>query len=335
MSVPLASEQEWNRIRNAFSVSLMAETSLSALAQNIEAGDWPIDGADETPSKYIVYSWEELRQLPQFERSPILLELLLRILHETLSFDEPFQDMVEASQKSIAEEFSGIKTLKKLEIPEEFPIALTSLSTEAKDLCKSQGLHTLGEYVRLSQKISQMIIMEGDFRAFLNAITHLDEHTIARFLPYRPGCKGLHLAEAIGSLLRGVPKAEIYALAKSCGYKMLNPDQSSLASAVSKQRLGEIQSEFRAAFGERLLWFKTEAAEWRANQSGNESIAYRLRVLNDPILEFVALALVAEYFPHSQISPVAVKSAPAGETTADAVEEKPSFWERLLRIFKG
>lgn len=333
MSVSPASEQEWNRLRNAFAVSLMAETSLTALAQNIEAGDWPISGVDETPSKYIVYSWDELRKLPQFAQQPILLDLLIRILTETLSFDEPFQEMVESSQKTMASDYSAIKTLTKLQIPEDFPIALTALSDEAKDLCKSQGFRTLGEYVRLSQKISQLIIMEGDFRSFLNALSHVDEATIARYLPFRRGEKGLHLAEAIAALLRSIPQAELCALARSVGYKNLNPDQVAMAGAVSKQRLADVQTQFRNSFTDQLTWFRDEAQDWRLNQTGNLSLPYRLRVLNDPMLEAIGYGLVHVFFVGEASPAQPAVSAASGASPVLATEDKPSLWRRFLRMF--
>lgn len=318
----------------------MAETSLSALAQNLEAGEWPIEGSDETPSKYIVYTWDEVQTLPAFIAQPALLDLLLRILNDTLAFDEPFQEMVDASQKSIVNEFSAIKALGKLQIPEDFPIALSSLSNEAKELCKSQGFRTLGEYVRLSQKISQLIIMEGDFRAFLNALSHVDETTIARFLPFRPGHKGLHLAEAIGAVIRSIPDAELYALARATGYKYLTPEQTAMADAVTKQRLADTQASFRTAFLDQLGWFKTEAADWRNNQTGNQSLSYRLRVLDDPLREAVAYGLIHNQFAGTP-QPMSASTLPSSATQAPFMRpppaevsgEKPGFFQRLLGLF--
>jgi hypothetical protein len=339
MSTSLATEQEWNRLRKAYSVSLMAETPLSSLAQNLEAGDWPLEGSDETPSKYVVFSWSELQQLPAFASQPVLLELLLRVLNDTLAFDEPFEEMVETSQKSITAEYSAIKTLGKLQIPEEFPIALTALSAEAKDLCSSQGFQTLGEYVRLSQKISQLVIMEGDFRSFLNAISHVDEVTIAKFLPFRPGTKGLHLAEAIGGLLRAIPEAELCAMAKLQGFRGLTAEQTALAAAVSKGRLSEVQQQFGDNLRQQLNWFSDQAQEWRANQAGNQSLTYRLRVLNDPMREAVALGLIQGFFSGppaaTQAAPTlspAAASAPSSTPAASAADS-PSLWRRFLRIF--
>lgn len=332
MANSLASEQEWNRLRNAFSVSLMAETSLTALAQNLEAGDWPLEGADETPSKYVVYSWTELQRLPAFVAQPVLLELLLRILNDTLAFDEPFEDMVDSSQKSIQSEYSAIKALTKLQIPEDYPITLTALSAEAKDFCKSQGFRTLGEYVRLSQKISQLIIMEGDFRAFLNALSHVDEVTVAKFLPFRPNHKGLHLAEAVGGLMRAIPDAELCAIARQSNYRALTPEQITMAEAVSKGRLAEVHSRFREGLLEQLTWFKDEAQDWRTNQSGNQALHYRLRVLNDPMREAVALSLVHEFFSAAPGQSSGSGSSAAASSSAPASESK-SLWQRILSMF--
>lgn len=323
-------EKDWNRLRTAFSVSIMVDTPLLALAQNVNAPDWPIPGDDERPSKYLDYSWTELHVLPGLREDPARVQQLLRILADTLAFDEPFQQMVEQGEKSTETEYAALRTLQKLGIPEDFPIALTSLSLEAKEFCKSQGFKTLGEFTRLSQKISQFVIMEGDFRAFLNALSHLDERTISRYLPFRPGARGVHLAEAIGHQLRALPEPEFYALARQAGAR-ISRDQADLADAVTRDRVAALDGEFRDGLLRLLEYFKDETRDWRTQNAGVFALDYRLRVLNDPLLETTAYRLIKPIFDAKPTAPAAASAGPAPAAAAASNGERPGFFSRLLR----
>jgi hypothetical protein len=72
------------------------------------------------------------------------------------------------------------------------------LGTDTREFCKLENLFTLGEFAVFAQNMAQNVIVGGDFRRLLNSLSHIDERTIAEFLPFRPGAKGLHLLEALG-----------------------------------------------------------------------------------------------------------------------------------------
>jgi hypothetical protein len=58
--------------------------------------------------------------------------------------------------------------------------------------------------------MSQNVIIGGDFRKLLNALSNVDEVTLGEILPFRKGSKGLHLVEALGQSTRlpsPLPKA--------------------------------------------------------------------------------------------------------------------------------
>ena len=48
-----------------FQTSIMVDTSLSSLAQNLDAPDWPLPGKEETPAKYVDLGFEELAVAPR------------------------------------------------------------------------------------------------------------------------------------------------------------------------------------------------------------------------------------------------------------------------------
>lgn len=195
--------QDWNEVRTAFASSIMVDTSLSSLAQNLDGPDWPIKGKDETPAKYIDLSFEEVVELLQLKgQAPERIDQLIGLLKETLAFDSPFGDMVEQTQAASERDNPLLKNLAKLGIPENFPIALTALEPGTLEFCKLEKLSTLGEFAVAAQGMAQNVIVGGDFKKLLNALSHVDEATLTEVLPYRRGQKGLHLIEAIAQAVK-------------------------------------------------------------------------------------------------------------------------------------
>jgi len=198
-----SSAKDWDDVRTAFSTSIMVDTSLNSLAQNLDGPEWPIKSKDDTPSRYIDLSYDEVVELLQLKgQKPERLDQLIGILKETLAFDNPFGDMVEQSQAASDRDNIIIKNLAKLGIPENFPITLTSLESGTLEFCKLERLSTLGEFAVFAQSMSQNVIVGGDFRKLLNALSHVDEASLAETLPFRPGQRGLHLVEAVALAAR-------------------------------------------------------------------------------------------------------------------------------------
>ncbi|MGH7944745.1 MAG: hypothetical protein ACREH8_19585 [Opitutaceae bacterium] len=205
--------KDWDDVRTAFATSIMVDTSLNSLAQNLDGPEWPIKSKDDTPAKYIDLSYEEVVEFLQLKgQSPERLDQLIGILRETLAFDNPFGDMVEQTQAASDRDNTLLKNLAKLGIPENFPIELTSLKPETLEFCKLESLSTLGEFAVFAQSMSQNVIVGGDFRKLLNALSHVDEDALAEALPFRRGHRGLHLVEAVAHAARsndGVARTEL------------------------------------------------------------------------------------------------------------------------------
>ena len=73
----------------------MVDTALSSLAQNLEGLYWPIKGKEESPSIYIDLTLDEVKDLLVMKGYPDKEGLLISILKDTLSFDDPFGEMLE------------------------------------------------------------------------------------------------------------------------------------------------------------------------------------------------------------------------------------------------
>ena len=253
--------KDWDEVRTAFATSIMVDTSINSLAQNLDAAEWPLKAKDDTPAKYIDLSFEEVVELLQLKgQKPERLDQLIAILKETLAFDTPFGDMMEQTKEAAERDNALLKNMAKLAIPENFPVALTSLEAGTLEFCKLEGLHTLGEFAVFAQSMSQNVIVGGDFRKLLNALSHIDEASLAESLPFRKGHKGLHLIEAV-------------ALASKA------PD------AVARTELA-------------ITWFSDEIARMEKDLAAGGSLERYFVVLGNPELEKRALELLR---PHLRV----------------------------------
>jgi hypothetical protein len=190
--------KDWDEVRSAFAASIMVNTPLSSLAQNLDGPDWPVRGKEETPAAYIDLSYEEMLAMLEMKGMPATrADFLITLLKETLAFDNPFGEMVAQSEASAVKDNQLLKNLAKLEIPEAFPIGLTALTPDTIEFCKLESLKTLGEFCIFAQGMSQNVIVGGDFRKLLNALSHIDEASLAESLPFRVSARGLHLPEAL------------------------------------------------------------------------------------------------------------------------------------------
>lgn len=253
--------KDWDDVRAAFATSIMVDTSLNSLAQNLDGPEWPIKGKDETPASYIDLGFDEVVELLQLKgQKPELLDQLVGILKETLAFDSPFGDMVEQTQAASDRDNPLLKNLAKLNVPENFPITLTALDSSTLEFCKLENLHTLGEFAVFAQTMSQNIIVGGDFKKLLNALSHVDEAALAEVLPFRRGQKGLHLVEALAHCSRA-------------------PDAAARAEVAT-------------------TWFRDEVAAIERELAAGGSLERQFVVLGNPEVEQKAVALLR---PHLRV----------------------------------
>lgn len=199
---------EWDHVRGAFASSIMVDTALTSLAQNLDGLEWPFKGTDEKPSTYIDYQYPELIEEFSSRGRVDAVPLLVQILRETLDFDQPFGEMVKQTEAFAERENPLLRALARLELPEAFPLELTALDDSARQLCRLEAVTTLGEFALFAQRLSQGVIVGGDLRRLLNALAHVDERALAELLPFRPGSKGLHFVEALIQSARSKDAAE-------------------------------------------------------------------------------------------------------------------------------
>ena len=258
-SIPATAAKEWDDVRTAFGSSIMVDTALSSLAQNLDGIEWPFSGSDEKPSTYLDYTYRELQAEFEGRGKPSAADLLTQILRETLSFDEPFGEMVKQTEVSSQRENPMLKTLSRLSIPENFPLALAKLDESTRDLCRMEQVETIGQFAIFAQNVSKNVIVEGDFRELLNGLAHMDEKTLARFVPLRPGAPGVHLMEAF------------------------------VLASFAKDPVSQA--------GEAVAWFRTEAENWRRQAVLDRRFLERqLLAISDPALQERVAQLIVPHF---------------------------------------
>ncbi len=311
---------EWDEVRKKFRHSIMADTSLVSLAQNLDTKEWPHSGDDEKPSKYIDFSYEELLMMPEIAGSADKADHLIGILKETLAFDDPFGDMVAQVEETSSKENPILKTLARLGIPENYPLALANFSEGTRVVCASEGIKTIGEFANLGQQMATRVVLGGDFRNALNALTHGDEEGIGQFLPYRKGKTGLHLAEAIGLVPAGLPRPDQLGLAKAYGARLASSDASA-ARTLTKEQIEKHEGMMRVSVNAALDWFKADKEALLKHLADGGTYERYFVVLNDPAREAIAVRLTSGVLKHV---------APAGAAAPDSGEKKGGFFSKLF-----
>jgi hypothetical protein len=322
MSTPTGNNaaKNWEKVRLEFHTSIMVDTSLNSLAQNLDGAEWPIQGEEETPAKYIDLSYDELRLVPGLNGHPGRIDQLIEILEQTLAFDNPFGDMVAQSAAAEAAENPLLKNLARLGIPPDFPIEESLLSEDVKEFCKLERILTLADFAEFAQNMPPQVVVGGDFRKLLNALSHVNEAALATIVPFRPGSKGLHLPEALSQVFEMLPPAQRLALLKRQGGKLTEVEEK-LAAGVTPESVTQAEETVQGRVERVMERFRDEVRALPVTIREHGSLARHLVVLGNPQKE----ALVAKI-----LGPVLkVQEAPA----APAAPKKPGFWDRLAGWF--
>jgi len=322
---------EWETVRNKFAGSLMVDTRLTSLAQNLEMTDWPIKGPEETPAKYVELSYEEMEKMPGLMGFPQRVEMLVTLLRETLAFDEPFGEMAAHIETAASKDDPLLKNLARLEVPLDFPLSLTALSADTRSFCDAEKLVTLGDFVAFSQKMAQAIVVGGDFRTLLNALAHADEKALAGFLPFRAGAKGLHLPEAFGVGVRRLKPAEYAGLLRKSGKRNLSPEQEKESAKVTKDALGRAEQDLLRYYAAMEGRFEKAFGEFRKMVKEGGSLERYFMVLEDPDRELVARHMAVVFV--KQGAPAPAPAAAPGPAATVAGGKTPAPAEKKSGMF--
>lgn len=326
--MPKYTATDWDEVRKKFRNSIMADTSLVSLAQNLDMKEWPHSGEEEKPSKYMDFSYDELMMMPEIEGKADRVDHLVQILKETLAFDDPFGDMVAQVEQSSSKENPILKTLARLGIPENFPLQLANLTEGTRAVCASEGIKTVGEFANLGQQMSQRVVLGGDFRSALNALTHGDEEGIGKFLPFRKGNTGLHLPEAIGLVVASLSRIDQVGLGKFYGAKLGAGDAVTVAP-LTKEQAEKLEVSLRPNAIAAYEWFKDQKTVFLRSVGEGLTLERFFLVLNDPAREAVAVRLTATVL-QTDLANARAANAGASVSAAAAEPKKKGLFSRLF-----
>lgn len=309
-------KKDWDEVRLGMTPT-MSEVHLKALSEECGLPVWPIKGKGEIPSKYIDYTWEEMHELLGFAEHPERIDLLINILQETIAFEDPFGEMVATVDAAAEREDTLGKAFRKLDIDRDFPLKLSGLSLETIEFCQAEDIQTLGQFADFSHNMAQNVVVGGDFKGLLNALSNIDEHGIAEYLPFRLAHKGFHLPEAIGMVLNQLADNEKFSLLKRYGAK-LTPEQSARAN-LSREQLTQLEDVLMSKVIEQCMFFEAQLPELEAKVKSGVTLERIFMVLDNPEKEVIAVKAVGKYLKERRGS---VQEAPQ--------EKKRGFFSRLF-----
>jgi hypothetical protein len=293
-STPTPAPENWVSICRHFEESAFIDTELRILAQN--AGlSWYYKGHDETPRKYIAYAFDELNSVPGLVGKKSRIRRLFDILESTIAFDAPFAEMAEGIKTDIDIDADPNRILSRLGIDPNFPAGLIQFDAASKALLFDKSLQTLDHLLAFVDHHADQITLPVDCKALLNCLVHRDEIGISRYLPFRVGVKGLHLAESIGLIARDIPEAMQYALLQRAGVE-LNQAEKQTTATIATEVFEEILLAASARIAVACSWFKEESSILR-NKTSSVADTERFFVpLNHPHRERVAAVLARIHY---------------------------------------
>lgn len=296
----LYSNEDWENLRMRFSSSALNDMELAILAQN--AGySWPFKGSDETPSKYLEYDFDDLSSVPGLVGKKRRIQILMDILRETLAFDDPFGDMADKVEVDGERDETYERVMKRLQLPYDYPAEFFSSDEETRKSITDKGCKTLIDIVLFGQSLTYDSTGVDDLKTFLNSLGHKDELGIGKYIPYRRGAPGLHLAEGFGLVAARLSPALQLKLLEESDVVLNSEEAMSLESADESA----FESELEAA-KDRIdaicEWFESDREEMIAIVAEGGELRRYFVPINDHRIELIALSLARIKFGDSKRS---------------------------------
>jgi hypothetical protein len=224
--------------------------------------------------------------------------------------------------------------LVKLGIPPEFPISLIALTPETREFCNLEKITTLKAFAVFAQGISHNVVLGGDFRALLNALSHIDEQTLSQYFPFRPGEKGLHLLEGIALAVRAFSDEIEAALAQRYGAILGTEDAAKAAMALPAE-VDSAEEVLRQHTASYIEYFQVDHAKLQEQVNTGVPVARLAIVLKDPLVESIVTGLLKPYLvPLDQYAHPTTTVTPQLDTPAPETDRKRGLFSKLGRFFK-
>ena len=295
---PRIGAAQWDALRIAFHRSPLIDIPLVQLAQNVDGCRWSPEDSDEKPSAYIDLTHAEAVARLRALRAPAAaMDDLADILRGTLAYDASFGEMMTVAGRAEAASDPVARNMQRLGIPETFPVEFCNLKPATLDLCRRENILVLSDFISFARSVSRQVILASEFRDLLNSLTHVDESTLSRLLPFRPRSSGLHLVESLAHLVRHLDDETRLNIAHDPA-RYLDP-----AAKLRMKKLGQ--------------YFQDEALSMRQALAAGTPLSRLVAPLDEITLEPAAAALLGIV-----LQPPAEEPAPA--------PRKRGFFARLF-----
>jgi len=183
-----------------------------------------------------------------------------------------------------------------------------------------------------AQNLSQTVVVSGDFRSFLNALSHIDESGVALYLPFRPGAKGLHLIEGVALAVRAQTDEVQAAIAQRFGAR-LGTDDLTAATHASHLETAAIEQLLTQQTAVYVEYFQADLSGLQQQIDDGFPLSRIAAVLKNPILETIVTGLLKPYLKQLPSSAPTRKTAAPMEEGGASVK-KTGLFASLGRLFK-
>ena len=172
------------------------------------------------------------------------------------------------------------------------PVSLVASQPNLLLTHPSLAVKTVAELALAAQRMAGAVIVGGDFRALLNALSNIDEAEIARYLPFRPGTTGVHYLEGLAQAVRAQPAAVQAALVCRVRYPQ-TAAETALARTVTTERLAQARAALLLHGGALRGLCADDYAELQREIYAGVLPRRIVAVLGDPVIEAVVADLIA------------------------------------------
>ena len=147
----------------------------------------------------------------------------------------------------------------------------------------------------MAQKMAQNVIVGGDFRSLLNALSNIYETALARHLPFRVGATGLHFIEGLAHAVRAQPLPVRAALRKQLR-DPLSQTERDLASRITGGQIDYALAALTDRAAVLSKWFRDDCRALEQQLAAGEAPSRLVVVLDEPAVEVVVADLLRSTF---------------------------------------
>jgi hypothetical protein len=203
----------WDKIVFHAQGSPFEDLSISCLAKNTACRPWSRASANikgDTLARYIYLSFEELLEVEKLDLKTAVH--LLEICESTMLFVQESYDLGSLAEIDSQAASQRMRFVEEYGLYQDYPIALSNLDPEFRELCHAEEVVTLIDLMRFIDRLTEKAWIGGSYRSLQNIFAHGDEKGLCQYFPYRMGHRGFHLPEALSFCLNRLPSDELQAV---------------------------------------------------------------------------------------------------------------------------